>query len=340
MTTRIGRYALKTFTVAMVVRLLAVAMFVAALVPLGVVQAQDPGPNDPPIWEPVPPVEPEPAIPYGSGEAEPAVTTMSAPVVGVEPKTVSSDLLLPGESVIVDKTVTTPPIPPKPDIYFLADTTGSMGSAIANVRSNAAAILLQVAAQTADPQFGAGSYRDFPYDPYAFRNDAAIDDQDPALAAINAWSALGGADGSEAQLFALDRIAEGAPGWRSSSTKILVWFGDWPGHDPVCSAISGLGYDITETSVVEKLVAAGIRVIAISVSTDYSWFHPGCTLCDLDGDPALSAWDYTFYCDTPGGTAGQAGRIAEATGGCISRVQPLTRSLTRFWRDSRTSPPP
>ena len=224
---------------------------------------------------------------------------------GVEPKTVSDSMLIPGEFVVASKTVTTPAIAPKPDIYFLADTTGSMGGAIANVRANAATILSQVAAQANDPQFGAGNYKDFPYDPYAFRNNAVIDGQAPALAAINNWSAGGGADGPEAQLYALDQIAEGIPGWRTGSTKIVVWFGDWPGHDPVCSAISGLPYDITEASVTSKLVAAGIRVIAISVTSG----------AGLDLDPRPYSSDYYAYCGTPGGTAGQATRIAAATGG-------------------------
>lgn len=224
---------------------------------------------------------------------------------GVEPKTISDSMLVPGESVIVDKTVTTPAIAPKPDIYFLADTTGSMYGAIANVRENATTILSQVAAQANDPQFGAGNYKDFPNDLYAFQNNAVIDGQATALAAINSWAAGGGWDAPEAQLYALDQIAEGVPGWRSGSTKIVVWFGDMPGHDPVCSAISGLGYDITEASVTSKLVAAGIRVIAISVTSG----------AGLDLDPALYSRDYNSYCGTPGGAAGQASRIADATGG-------------------------
>jgi hypothetical protein len=241
---------------------------------------------------------------------------------GVEPKTVSSDLQFPGDVLTIDKTVTTPPIPPKPDVYFLADSTGSMGGAIANVKTNASTILTTVAAQTTDPQFGAGNYKDFPYDAYAFSNDASIGDAAPALLAINAWSHSGGYDGSEAQLYALDQIAAGVPGWRSGSTRIVVWFGDWPGHDPVCQAISGLSYDITEASATSDLVAAGIQVIAISVTTNYPWADPGCTLCDLDGNPTLNANDYSGTC-TIGGMAGQAGRIATATDGVhFSNVPP------------------
>ncbi|WP_222709763.1 hypothetical protein, partial [Microbispora sp. CSR-4] len=45
-----------------------------------------------------------------------------------------------GESKTIDKTVSTPVVPPKPDIAFLIDTTGSMGGVISNVRTNANAI--------------------------------------------------------------------------------------------------------------------------------------------------------------------------------------------------------
>ena len=224
---------------------------------------------------------------------------------GITPDAVER-LIYPGESAVVDKTVTTPEIPPKPDIYFLADTTGSMGGAIANVKANAAAVLAAVGAATTEPQFGAGDYKDFPYDPYAFQNAAPIADDGGAgaLAAIAGWSASGGYDGSEGQFFALDQLAEGVANWRADSTKIIVWFGDWPAHDPVCAAISGLLYDITEASVTAKLVAAEIRVISISVTGAGG----------LDGDPTFSSGDYSGYC-TINGAAGQASRIAAATGG-------------------------
>jgi hypothetical protein len=125
---------------------------------------------------------------------------------GVEPKTVNVTLK-PGDSTTVTKTVHTPPIVPKPDIYFLADTTGSMTPAINNVKTNAADILSAVDAQASDPSYGAGDYKDFPFDPYAFTNAASIGTAAAAQAAISAWSASGGADGPEGQLFALHELA-------------------------------------------------------------------------------------------------------------------------------------
>jgi hypothetical protein len=231
---------------------------------------------------------------------------------GVEPKTVDVTLT-PGTSTTVDKVVHTPPIVPKPDIYFLADTTGSMTPAIANVKANAADILSTVDAQASDPMYGAGDYKDFQSptqsDPYAFNNPAPIGSAAGASAAIGAWSAGGGADGPEGQLFALHELATGAAGFRSDSTQIVVWFGDAPGHDPVCDAINPGAGDLTEASVTAELVAAGIKVIAVSTTTGY----PN----GLNDNPTSGAFDYNAACGAPGGTPGQASRITAATGGAF-----------------------
>jgi hypothetical protein len=225
--------------------------------------------------------------------------------------------LAPGESAQVEKTVEVPEAPPKADVYFLADTTGSMDAVISQVQADAATVMSSISASIADVQFGAGNYRDFPGSPsVAFSNDAAVGPDDgvggaaDASDAIATWSASGGGDGSEGQLFALDQIADPADptgvGFRADASKILVWFGDAPGHDPVCAAISGLGYDITEASATTKLVAAGITVVAISTTSGYP--------SALDDDPTVSADDYFGTCAIEG-SAEQATRIATATGG-------------------------
>jgi hypothetical protein len=238
------------------------------------------------------------------------------PVLGVQPSSVT-DSLAPGASLDVEKTVHTPEILPTPDIYFLADTTASMGAVIANVQADAAAVLSTVDGLANDPRYGAGDYKDFQsptqLDPYAFNNGAAIppadDDGAAALAAIGSWSAGGGFDGSEGQFFALHRLAEhGDASFRAGATPIVVWFGDAPAHDPVCDEISGdVGHDVTEASLTAELVDAGIRVIAISTLTGFP--------AALDDDPTISAEDYLAACGLVDGASGQATRIAAATGG-------------------------
>jgi hypothetical protein len=220
------------------------------------------------------------------------------------------------------KTLETPEILPKPDIMFLADSTGSMGPAIANVKSNASSILATVRAATNAPRFGAADYKDFPIDavfnPYALSVGAPIPATDDmgaaALAAIgdasSGWSAFGGGDGPEAQLYALYKLATGSASFRSDSSRIVVWFGDNPGHDPVCNELLGndLTFDLNEANVTAALKAAGVRIVAVSTPTE---FGPPTA---LDADPATGSTDYGV-CGTPGGTAGQATRLAAATGG-------------------------
>jgi hypothetical protein len=197
---------------------------------------------------------------------------------------------------------------PKADVYFLADTTGSMGSILSAVQGGANNVLTALNGLGLDFAFGVGNYKDFPNDPYAFQHQLSPTNVAANVTtAISAWSASGGNDTPEGDLFALDRLAEspgGGIGWRSGSKRIVVWFGDAPGHDPVCPAIAGLGAAITEASATAKLVTEKIIVLAISTAT------PG-----LDDDPKTSAADYAPTCGAPGGAAGQGTRIASATGG-------------------------
>ena len=62
---------------------------------------------------------------------------------GVAPLTVDESLD-PGASITVSKTVTTPEIPPKPDIVLLVDETGSMGASIANVQAELNSLITTV----------------------------------------------------------------------------------------------------------------------------------------------------------------------------------------------------
>jgi len=176
----------------------------------------------------------------------------------LDPMSVSATIK-PGDSFDVSKHVTTPLIPPKPDICFLADTTGSMGTAIGNVKANATAIMNVIRASQADSQFCAAEYKDVG-DAFAYQLNqdvtATIAD---VQTGTNAWSATGGGDEPEAQLNALSVLANTAS-WRPGSTRVIVWFGDAPGHDPSNGA--------TQASTIAALQAAGIKVIALSVGFD------------------------------------------------------------------------
>ena len=251
------------------------------------------------------------------------------PVFGIGPKTVLPFLakplaagptispdtntltLAPGDTFDETITVTIPAHAgaAKADVYFLADTTGSMGTIIAAVQAGANTVLSSLSGLGINMFFGVGNYKDFQSgDPYAFQHQLSPTNSVAAVAgAINTWSATGGGDTPEADLFALDSLAVpagGAIGWRAGAKRIIVWFGDAPGHDPVCKAITGLPADITEASVIAKLVTEGIAVLAISTAT------PG-----LDDDPKSGESGYDAQCGPPGGSPGQATHIATRTSG-------------------------
>ncbi len=191
-------------------------------------------------------------------------TPALASTPGVSPSSVTGTNN-PGDSFVVSKVVQTPTIPPKPDIVFLADTTGSMGGAIANVKTGATNIMNTVLAAQADSQFGVASYKDFdsfcgPETPYSLDTSVTATIA-TAQAAINTWSASGGCDLPEAQLNALTQVASSpTTGFRTGSSRIVVWFGDAPGHDPSGGA--------TLASTITALQAAGIRVIAVSTGAN------------------------------------------------------------------------
>ena len=179
----------------------------------------------------------------------------------ISPETYSATIGV-GESVTINKTVTVSEEPSSTaavDVYFLADTTGSMGSQINAVQAGASSILASTAG-LGDVMFAVGEYEDWytgSDQPYTLHQDFTSDVglvQD----AITKWdSPLGwGGDGLESQLYGLEQAAETAS-WRDGSTRILVWFGDYAGHDP-----SGPSTLATAT---QALVDENITVEAISV---------------------------------------------------------------------------
>jgi hypothetical protein len=212
----------------------------------------------------------------------------------LEPVSAGIGTFAPGGSVSVSKTLKTPDIPPKPDVVFLADTTGSMNSALSDMKSNVAGIMNQVLAAQSQAQFGAANYKDFGCTPPGatspetpFNLDQMVTMSTSAVqTAINTWSTVpgSGCDKPEAQLWALYQLATNSGvGWRAGSSRIIVWFGDAPGHDP--------SNGITQAAAISALNAAGIRVIAINLVNS----GEGSSLDDL----------------------GQATAIVNATGGVL-----------------------
>jgi hypothetical protein len=170
---------------------------------------------------------------------------------------------LPGSTNVLSRTILTPKVPVKPDVMLLADTTGSMGGEIADVRSKAASVMTQVLQKQSNAWFGAAEYKDFNCDARPFAIDQPLTSDTSAVQnQINGnWFAGGGCDTPESQLNALYQLATNTPaaGWRSDSSRIIAWFGDAPGHDP------SNGHTLSDA--ISALQAAKIRVIAVDAGS-------------------------------------------------------------------------
>lgn len=252
-----------------------------------------------------PTVSPLPTPKLGSAPIAPIIIKPDSNVLTLNP----TDILEETITVTIPKSAVTA----KADVYFLADTTGSMSGILTAVQTGTNSILTALNSLGIDIAFGVGNYKDFSSgDPYGFQHQTSLTNvAGPVTAAINTWAASGGGDTPEAALFALDRLAVapgGTIGWRSGSLRIIVWFGDAPSHDPICTAVTGQP-DVTEASATAKLVAQSIKVLAISTAT------PG-----LDDNPGAN-----YSACAPGGAAGQGTRIASHTGGAfVSGINPAT----------------
>ncbi len=205
-----------------------------------------------------------------------------------------------GESLEIVKTVQTPDIPPDADICFLADTTGSMGPALASVAASIGGIIADVLVESPDAQFCAAQYRDVGSAPVVALDQALTTNTAAVQTAVSAWTASGGGDAAEDQLHALTQMAGASPGWRAApAAHILVWFGDCPGHDPA----SG-GETLASTIDALTTSGAGAPVIVLAVSVHSALGEAFCGPGFLD-NTALT------------GGVQQATEITSATGGVL-----------------------
>jgi hypothetical protein len=113
------------------------------------------------------------------------------------------------------------------DVYFLIDTTGSMGEPIANVQSSLSRIATEIAGRIPDVQMGVGHFEDFPFasgspfgstffggpmdEPYENVQDIT-DSLGDVQAALDGLVLGDGHDGPESQVEALYQAATGESG--------------------------------------------------------------------------------------------------------------------------------
>jgi hypothetical protein len=176
----------------------------------------------------------------------------------IDPSSYSAVIAV-GGTATVHKTVTITQMLTAPlDVMFLTDTTGSMSGAINNIRTGFSTIAGDLAGVATNPAFAAGEYKDVG-DVFTYRLNQDITTSVPAVqGAIAAWSASGGGDTPEANLFGLQQAAT-TTSWRAGSQRFLVWAGDAPGHDP--------SNGVTQAGAIAALNAAGITVFSVSANS-------------------------------------------------------------------------
>jgi hypothetical protein len=204
-----------------------------------------------------------PALPPGSNGVRlnlrerltpmPARRSLSAVAGSIAPASFAATLNA-GQTASDAMTVNLPPAPPKGDVLFLFDLTGSMSGALDNLGSNAVAIMNAVRTDIPDVNFGLVSHEDYSgafttsiaagqscdySDSYGagtdepYRLDRPItEDAEAVSTAIGAMTIKGGSDGPESYSRALyETYADANIAWRAGAKRVVVSFADNVPHD-------------------------------------------------------------------------------------------------------------
>jgi hypothetical protein len=202
------------------------------------------------------------------------------------------------------------------DVFFLIDTTGSMGGSIDNVRSTLSSVIVPaIDASIADAHMGVAEFQDFPTSPYGnggnypFQLRQAVTDSVASVqSALAPLRAYGGADAPESMTEALYQTASGGCGgagrgaacFRADATPIVVVVTDAPTHNGPGGANP---YGFSARSYAEStaaLNAIGAKVLGVAVGyRDHLVALANDTASRrADGSPAVYA--------APGGTVDRA----------------------------------
>ncbi|MDP3279347.1 MAG: hypothetical protein Q8Q09_29420 [Deltaproteobacteria bacterium] len=180
------------------------------------------------------------------------------------------------------------------DVYFLMDTTGSMGGEIANLRNGINGTLIpDIRRRIPEAWMAVGRYDDYPVAPYGagadrpyvHMQDLTMTDTDVSRA-VNLLGTNNGADVPESGLQAMYGVATGLsigtgsvgragacpmgrtgyPCFRPDAVPIIVNFTDAPFHNgpgganPYSGAVTSLNY----TTISAALASRGIRVMTVN----------------------------------------------------------------------------
>ena len=223
------------------------------------------------------------------------------------------------------KTVTVPQLPAKADILIAIDTTGSMGSAIAQAQSQATSLVNSIHTDIPDANFAVVDFKDDIDGPAAEYNlrQPNTNDATAVQTAINAMTASGGGDFPEAQNLVFSKAAtDDAALWRSDSRRFVVLITDAPPHDadthgfPVCDDFTSAldPHGLATDAVVADLAAKQTTLFAVTAATGNA-SQDGCYA-------AITAASFTGSAQAPLGTdlSTQLKSLITAASGTVSDV--------------------
>eukprot|EP00168_Porphyra_purpurea_P020587 TRINITY_DN8725_c0_g1_i1.p1 TRINITY_DN8725_c0_g1~~TRINITY_DN8725_c0_g1_i1.p1 ORF type:complete len:484 (+),score=90.31 TRINITY_DN8725_c0_g1_i1:508-1959(+) len=153
--------------------------------------------------------------------------------------------------------------PTREDVMLLSDVTSSMGKSLETVKKELSKLVAARRKVAVHTRFGVASYRDESESSFTL-NQPLTPEEAVVQRAIDGLVDIGGGDAPEANLPALHAVAtDKRVGWSNGSRRLVIWFGDVPGHEPSCPAP---GVRHTRQSVLAALQAARISVIALGVN--------------------------------------------------------------------------
>jgi hypothetical protein len=147
--------------------------------------------------------------------------------------------LAPGAAWNTSQTLHLDTLPPKADIVFAVDTTGSMGAAIADAKADAASIVNRIKASIPGSRFAVVDFKDYPIPPFGGPDDYPYDLVTPLTAdaslvqtGLNGLSAGGGGDLPESsnRVF-FEAYSDPALAYDPNAPRFLVVLADDIGHD-------------------------------------------------------------------------------------------------------------